>query len=675
MDDPSIGTAGLEDVPTLVDTLEEENNTKRNILFYRNILSTEVSLVIPRYDWTTSTVYAQYTDDVLLWGDTPKKFYVLSLDDNEYSVYLCLSNNHGAASTIPPSGTNTEAIETADGYVWKYSYTLTEEMESFLTTTSIPIVPIDRLSYTDERALALDVKLDAISGSLQRIQVDYSTDVFTDLVNVNLQNTHTVLNTDTDLLTFIVDLKTGLSTSDNYYNTNYVVYFDSGRVGTIETYTVNNDNTATIVLCEIYPSGNSDGDILIGDRYSIIPKVPIGGNGTGAIAIPIFTNNILTDIQLISGGTGYSFATASLLTSDSTILNVVVNPTGGLGFNLLEEYKPTDIMIMKTLSYNEFSTTDVKFFTPSANIRQYGLIKNITDFEDNDAVELTPSYNVTLAINPTYVRGSGNQFNTFGFNTSVGASTVYTPVISITNLNTWTHIIGASSLAGALVIEDSVVLSSDENLVINLKVRKPALQFFEAKTVNDVDILGEFIGVISSKATEVSVGTPLVVEHPEALTIINIDGVPNYGSARPEASNIVKIKLNRTGFTVLNTNIVPIGSYLLSSEGASGYVVSLDAAIVVGPNCYAYAYVLMEKGEFSPSDELICVVDPFVVPTTLFDGTCAGNSGITITSDTLAYYNDTIVDKYSGKVLYTQNTEPIQLTTDSRFTNRILLSF
>ena len=41
-----------------------------------------------------------------------------------YNVYKCLDNNGNAASTVEPTGTSTSILSTADGYKWKYMYTL-----------------------------------------------------------------------------------------------------------------------------------------------------------------------------------------------------------------------------------------------------------------------------------------------------------------------------------------------------------------------------------------------------------------------------------------------------------------------------------------------------------------------------------------------------------------------
>ncbi|MCX8008240.1 MAG: hypothetical protein N3A54_00895 [Patescibacteria group bacterium] len=69
-------------------------------------------------------------------------YYVIT---DEMNVYVCISNNNFALSTIKPTSTNTNEPDTggtalADGYVWKYVYTVPEnEAEKFMTTNWFPV--------------------------------------------------------------------------------------------------------------------------------------------------------------------------------------------------------------------------------------------------------------------------------------------------------------------------------------------------------------------------------------------------------------------------------------------------------------------------------------------------------------------------------------------------------
>jgi hypothetical protein len=65
-------------------------------------------------------------------------FYVLTED---YNVYKCLDNNNNARSTSKPLGTSTSPITSADGYVWKFMYTVPINLRNkFLSEDQMPVV-------------------------------------------------------------------------------------------------------------------------------------------------------------------------------------------------------------------------------------------------------------------------------------------------------------------------------------------------------------------------------------------------------------------------------------------------------------------------------------------------------------------------------------------------------
>jgi len=142
------GTGGGTDTapPTPVDNTVNELMLYRDMLAAKKITSSDVSYVVPRHDWATGTVYDYYRGDygatvnsatvqTVAGGTdmfaTTTKMYVRSSANN---VYKCMWNNSGAASTVEPTGTSTSELTTADGYVWKYMYTMTStEVANFLT--------------------------------------------------------------------------------------------------------------------------------------------------------------------------------------------------------------------------------------------------------------------------------------------------------------------------------------------------------------------------------------------------------------------------------------------------------------------------------------------------------------------------------------------------------------
>jgi hypothetical protein len=118
-----------------------------DLMSAKKITSSDVSLVVPRRNWTTGTTYDHYRHD---YGEIntagtaitsnssastllDSLFYVMN---SAYDVYKCIDNDGDTASTTEPTDNkSTSVFSTADGYKWKYMYSLSaSEQANFLST-------------------------------------------------------------------------------------------------------------------------------------------------------------------------------------------------------------------------------------------------------------------------------------------------------------------------------------------------------------------------------------------------------------------------------------------------------------------------------------------------------------------------------------------------------------
>lgn len=136
----------------------------KNMIGAKRISGNDIRHVIPRHDWTANTVFNAFdnlTDSLDLHNTA---FYILTSD---WNVYKCLSNNYGRPSTTMPSSTATISnFQTADGYIWKYMYTVNaEERLNYLTDS---FMPVKTLVINDGSAQWL-VQDSAIDGAIDTI--------------------------------------------------------------------------------------------------------------------------------------------------------------------------------------------------------------------------------------------------------------------------------------------------------------------------------------------------------------------------------------------------------------------------------------------------------------------------------------------------------------------------
>jgi hypothetical protein len=139
---------GIPDVAPspIYDTPANQKQTRRDLVFVNKIQPTNCAFGAKRYNWTQGTVYDFYDDSISptnpsYSGATDISnavFYVLT---DEMNVYKCLSNNNNSPSIIQPTGTSINLIQTSDGYIWKYLYTIPPYLaNAFLSPTTIPVV-------------------------------------------------------------------------------------------------------------------------------------------------------------------------------------------------------------------------------------------------------------------------------------------------------------------------------------------------------------------------------------------------------------------------------------------------------------------------------------------------------------------------------------------------------
>ena len=157
---------------TPADNLNAQHFPFDDMLASKKIPTTDVTFAIPRRNWVTGTTYDTYRHDYgeYATGGTTvitansgastlfdATFYVLTTDRN---VYKCLANDNNTASTVEPTGTSTTVLSTADGYKWKYMYTLSASQQSNFLSTDFMAVATDAT-----------VSSAAVDGTIEEIKI------------------------------------------------------------------------------------------------------------------------------------------------------------------------------------------------------------------------------------------------------------------------------------------------------------------------------------------------------------------------------------------------------------------------------------------------------------------------------------------------------------------------
>lgn len=156
--------------PTAVNSRDEERKFRNSLQGVKQI--NDVSFVVPRYNWTSGTIYSAYDDRVV--GYPTNTYYVLTQSNQ---VYLCVQrglNNLGqpVASVVEPTSTSTSPFTTADGYTWKFLYSLSAlETSRFLAANYMPVRLIDSADPSVREQQQQAVQNAAVAGQVLNIVV------------------------------------------------------------------------------------------------------------------------------------------------------------------------------------------------------------------------------------------------------------------------------------------------------------------------------------------------------------------------------------------------------------------------------------------------------------------------------------------------------------------------
>jgi hypothetical protein len=139
-----------------LDNVKIQNEFRNSLQAIHRIIASR--LVVPRYEWKKNRYYQQYDDvkDIYDYGSEP--FYVIN---NNNGVYICLrqaKDDHGTplVSTIMPTNANNDPVELADGYVWKFLYTIsTLDAALFM---SDGYMPVTRQDMIDSNSTGIELK-------------------------------------------------------------------------------------------------------------------------------------------------------------------------------------------------------------------------------------------------------------------------------------------------------------------------------------------------------------------------------------------------------------------------------------------------------------------------------------------------------------------------------------
>lgn len=430
--------------PTPDDSVSGSFDILSNLTSIKRVNPDSITLSAPRIDWTSGIVYEMY-DNTRSESIIPNG-YVLVGTDNQYSVYKCLNNSkwNGTTgvtkvpSTISPSGSLVgEPFETADGYVWKYMYSIFMlDAIQFLTKDYMPVKfissdpgSINTADYTQWQ-IKENAQSSLNSGRIDWVRVLPDDGSDPDVLDTTQSSGHGY-NDNIIVTTLTSSILSSLNTGsgslpssvvDGVDFTGYSIYIqttsavDSGAFRVLHTTNAGIDNVVSggnLTWSVETPFTFTTAELGTIQTIIIAPSVIVTGDGTGFSGYARITANEVDRVVILNKGIDYTYGDGNVSLGAGNVtenalgfvgckVRPIISPLHGHGFNAVEELGAYYGMISLKLEYDEQATLEddlnvsktIPFFPVSGNESVFRQVSIISDPIN--------SYNNMIAQNEMY---------------------------------------------------------------------------------------------------------------------------------------------------------------------------------------------------------------------------------------------------------------------------------
>jgi hypothetical protein len=508
------------------------------MIFGKRVTVNDVAAVVPRHNWTSGEVYTPYRSDLSL---ADKPFYVCVNAASEYHIFKCLDNNGGANSTAQPTRSETnpddEYYSTQDGYVWKYMYSVdSTTFAKFATQDFMPVVP------------NANVVGNAVSGAIDVVTLSYRGSNY----NTYLTGTFTSPDLRVGGNPLYYNIANTASAAGNFYNGSFMYIISGtgqGQGRRIVNYTVLG-NSKTV---EIESAFNINPDTT--SVYEITPYVIVTGDGTNAVARALVNTsaaNSISQIEIISRGRGYTYASAIVTgntggVQNAAVLSVVMGPKGGHGSDPEYELGASSLLLSVKFENSEGATI------PTYNgYRTIGILKDPL-FANVELTfnSLTGAFNIGETVQQanslaTGVVTSFDGLNTLGLTNVYGtfiSSAVVTGANSSATCNVVSYTINGQSksfttfdqrrryaytmLSGSQFTQNEYVYQTDSQLANAIFHGSTSTNLYLTHLKGTINTGNSIIGVTSGASANVTTSYPpdVVVGSGEVIYLENTDAI------------------------------------------------------------------------------------------------------------------------------------------------------
>ena len=367
--DPESNTE-IEDVQY---TTNYVNQVHRDLIAIKKVEASDIALVVPRVDWVSGTTYDEYDDNIELFSYTDK----LTVGTANASGNLVIANTAVFTGNISAGNLITLNAETRQVIGVNATHLIVNTNFTYAVTNGTVVRVTNTYPHFANTFYVRNSKDQVFKclhhGGSNGVGVPSTIEPTIDIDGQLPENPY-ILTSDGYKWKYLYTVPYGLK--QRFFSKNWMpVVQDSsvvaGAVG------------GRIDIIDVVSGGS--GYFLDGGESGNAASLGIAtivGDGTGAVITARIQSGVITDINILDGGSGYTTATVvindpnQLANGNVATFDVDISPPGGHGFDPVKELGCYSVMTCVELVGTETDTIPVGSTVTPFDFRQLTLIRD-----------------------------------------------------------------------------------------------------------------------------------------------------------------------------------------------------------------------------------------------------------------------------------------------------------
>lgn len=363
----AVDPEAANEIEQIVHTTNYYNQVFRDMVAMKKVQPADTALVVPRVDWLSGTKYDEYRDNSELFTHDDK----LYVGNSNTTGNLVVANSAVYAGNISVGNLVIVGEETREVLFVNTTHLIVNT--SLTTMTDAPVIRVDNTYPRFANTFYVRNSRDQVFKCLFNANTNSTIEPTIDIDGQLPENPY-ILTADGYKWKYLYTIPYGLK--QRFFTKNWMPVVSDPAVvaGSV------NGRVDTINIIS-----GGDGYFLDGGESgnaASLGIVSLSGDGTGAQITARIESGVITEINILNGGAGYTTATVvvddpnQLPTGNAAVFDVVISPPGGHGSNPVKELGCYSVMTAVDLDGTESDTIPVGTDIVPFDYRQITLIRD-----------------------------------------------------------------------------------------------------------------------------------------------------------------------------------------------------------------------------------------------------------------------------------------------------------